>query len=94
MLEESDATATPIAEQVNTSPWDGRLRPRQQDHARTPRYLGRGHVTASVNNSANVMTLRTFVVNRCNSLAFHVLGLYLAICSVVLFCRNVSRCQV
>ena len=51
-------------------------------------------MTVSVNNSANVMTLRTFVVNRCNSLAFHVLGLYLAICSVVLFCRNVSRCQV
>ena len=36
MLEESDATATPIAEQVDTSPWDGRLRPRQQNHARTP----------------------------------------------------------
>ena len=33
-------------------------------------------MTVSVNNSANVMTLRTFVVNRCNSLAFHVLGLY------------------
>ena len=36
----------------------------------------------------------TAPVNKCNSLAFHVLGLYLAICSVVLFCRNVSKCEV
>ena len=36
MLDESDATATPIAEQENKSPWDGRLRSRQQDRARTP----------------------------------------------------------
>ena len=44
--------------------------------------------------TAEVMTLRTFVVDRYNSLVYQVLGLYLVICSVVLYCRNVSRCQV
>ena len=33
--------------------------------------------------TTNVMTLRTFVVNRCDSLAFHVLGLYLFSCVVL-----------
>ena len=36
MFDESDAFATPTAEQENKSPWDGRLRRRQQDRARTP----------------------------------------------------------
>ena len=35
--------------------------------------------------TTTVMTLRTFVVDRWYSLALHVLGLYMAICSVVLF---------